>query len=142
MSTLENRPNTALLVVDVQNGVVEGAYERDAVAAPSDASRVSASSVHFTPGARTAWHTHPNGQTIYVLEGVGLAQRRGGPVEVIRPGDRVFFEPGEEHWHGASATRFMAHLAMLQVDDGGNSATWGAHVTEEEYGAAPALDGS
>ena len=114
-----------------------GAVYVDAVAAPSGASRVSASSVHFTPGARTAWHTHPNGQTIFVLEGVGHAQRRGGPVEVIRPGDRVFFEPGEEHWHGAAATRFMAHLAMLQVDDEGNSATWGDHVTDEEYGAAP-----
>jgi quercetin dioxygenase-like cupin family protein len=110
------------------------------VAVPSGASRVSASRVHFTPGARTAWHTHPNGQTIYVLEGVGLAQRRGGSIEVIRPGDRVFFEPGEEHWHGAAATRFMAHLALLQVDDEGNNATWGAHVTDEEYGAAPALD--
>ena len=111
----------------------------DAVAAPSDASRLSASSVHFTPGARTAWHTHPNGQPIYVLEGVGLAQRRGGPVEVIRPGDRVFFEPGEEHWHGATATRFMTHLAMLEVGDDGNPATWADHVTDEEYAAAPAL---
>ena len=98
---------------------------------------MQASSVHFTPGARTAWHTHPNGQTIYVLEGVGLAQRRGGPIEVIRPGDRVFFEPGEEHWHGAAPTRFMTHLALLEVDDDGNAATWGEHVTAEEYGAAP-----
>ena len=112
----------------------------DAVAAPSDESRLSASSVHFTPGARTAWHAHPNGQTIFVLEGVGRAQRRGGPVEVIRPGERVFFEPGEEHWHGAAATRFMTHLAMLDVDAEGNNATWGDHVTDEEYGAAPALD--
>ena len=71
-----------------------GAVYLDPVAAPSGDSRLSASSVHFTPGARTAWHTHPNGQTIYVLEGVGFAQRRGGPIEVIRPGDRVFFEPG------------------------------------------------
>ncbi len=108
----------------------------DAVAAPSGASRVSASSVHFTPGARTAWHTHPNGQTIYVTEGIGLAQRRGGPVEVIRPGDRVFFEPGEEHWHGATATRFMTHIAMLDVDGEGNPATWGDHVTDDEYRAA------
>ena len=76
----------------------------------------SASNVHFTPGARTAWHTHPNGQTIWVTEGIGHAQRRGGPIEVIRPGDRVFFEPGEEHWHGAAATRFMVHVAMLEVD--------------------------
>jgi quercetin dioxygenase-like cupin family protein len=117
-----------------------GAVYIDTVASPSDASRVSASAVHFTPGARTAWHTHPNGQTIYVLEGVGLAQRRGGQVEVIRPGDRVFFEPGEEHWHGAAPTRFMLHLALLQVDEDGNSARWGEHVSDEEYGAAPAVE--
>src|SRR5205807_9702651 len=86
-----------------------GAVYVDTVATPSGASRLSASSVHFTPGARTAWHTHPNGQTIYVLEGVGLAQRRGGPAEVIRPGDRVFFEPGEEHWLVAASTRFVTH---------------------------------
>ena len=118
-----------------------GAVYIDTVAAPSGASRLSASSVHFTPGARTAWHTHPNGQTIWVLEGVGLCQRRGGPIEVIRPGDRVFFEPGEEHWHGAAATRFMTHLAMVEVDDEGNSATWGDHVSDDEYAAAPAIDG-
>jgi quercetin dioxygenase-like cupin family protein len=112
----------------------------DSVATPSAGSRLNASSVHFTPGSRTAWHTHPNGQTIYVLEGVGLAQRRGGPIEVIRPGDRVFFEPGEEHWHGAVATRFMTHLAMLEVDDEGNPASWGDHVSDEEYGAAPPID--
>ena len=110
----------------------------DAVAAPSGASRLSAVSVHFTPGARTAWHTHPNGQTIYITEGVGLCQRRGGPAEVIRPGDRVFFEPGEEHWHGAAPSRFMTHLAMLDVDDAGNNAAWGEHVTDEEYAAAAA----
>jgi quercetin dioxygenase-like cupin family protein len=116
-----------------------GAVYVDAVATPSEVSRLSASSVHFTPGARTAWHTHPNGQTIYVLEGVGLAQRRGGAVEVIRPGDRVFFEPGEEHWHGAASARFMTHIAMLQVDDEGNAASWGDHVTEQEYEAAPSI---
>jgi quercetin dioxygenase-like cupin family protein len=114
-----------------------GSVYIDAVAAPSGASRVSASSVHFTPGARTAWHTHPNGQTIYVLEGIGLAQSRGGPIELIRPGDRVFFEPGEDHWHGAIANRFMTHLAMLDVGDDGAPAKWGDHVTDEEYGAAP-----
>ena len=115
-----------------------GAVYIDTVATPSGASRLSASSVHFTPGARTTWHTHPNGQTICVLEGVGLAQRRGGPVEVIRPGDRVFFEPGEEHWHGAAPNRFMTHLALLDVDDDGNNATWGDHVADEEYEAEPA----
>jgi quercetin dioxygenase-like cupin family protein len=113
-----------------------GVVHIDAVATPSNGSRLSASSVHFTPGARTAWHTHPNGQTIWVIEGVGLAQRRGGPAEVIRPGDRVFFQAGEDHWHGAAPNRFMTHLAMLEVDDEGNLATWGDHVTDEEYSAA------
>jgi quercetin dioxygenase-like cupin family protein len=113
-----------------------GTVYLDPMAVPSGASRLSATSVHFTPGARTAWHTHPNGQTIFVVEGIGLAQRRGGPVEVIRPGDRVFFEPGEEHWHGAAPDRFMTHIAMLQVDEEGNNAIWGDHVTDEEYGAA------
>lgn len=117
-----------------------GAVYIDAVAAPSDASRLSASSVHFTPGARTAWHTHPHGQTIYVIEGIGLAQRRGGSIEVIRPGDRVYFEPGEDHWHGAAPNRFMTHLALLEVDDDGAGATWGDHVTDAEYGAAPPID--
>jgi quercetin dioxygenase-like cupin family protein len=110
-----------------------GAVFLDAVAAPSEGSRLHASNVHFTPGARTAWHTHPNGQTIWVTEGAGLCQRRGGPVESIRPGDRVFFEPDEEHWHGATPNRFMAHLAMLEVGDDGTPAVWGDHVTDEEY---------
>jgi quercetin dioxygenase-like cupin family protein len=109
----------------------------DAVAAPANGSRLSASSVHFTPGARTAWHTHPHGQTIFVLEGVGLAQGRGGPIEVIRPGDRVFFQSGEHHWHGATRNHFMTHLAMLEVDGQGNNATWGDHVSDEDYNAAP-----
>jgi quercetin dioxygenase-like cupin family protein len=116
-----------------------GAVYVDTIATPSSGSRVSASSVHFTPGARTAWHTHPNGQTIWVTEGVGLCQQRGGPIEVIRPGDRIFFEPGEEHWHGAAPNRFLTHIAMLQTDGEGNSAVWGEHVTDEEYAAAPAI---
>ena len=114
-----------------------GSVYIDALAAPSDGSRLQAASVHFTPSARTAWHTHPHGQTIFVTEGMGLCQRRGGPVEVIRPGDRAFFEPGEEHWHGAAPDRFMTHLAMQEVDDQGSAVTWGEHVSDEEYGAAP-----
>ena len=117
-----------------------GAVYIDTVTTPSGSSRLSASSVHFTPGARTAWHAHPNGQTIYVTEGIGLVQRRGGSIEVIRPGDRVFFEPGEDHWHGAAPNRFMTHLAMYEVEEGGSPATWGAHVTDKEYGAVPAID--
>ena len=118
-----------------------GAVYVDTVAAPSAPSRVQAASVHFTPGARTAWHTHPNGQTIFVTEGIGRCQRRGGPVETIRPGDRVFFEPGEDHWHGAAPDRFMTHIAMLDVNDNGDSATWGEHVTDDEYASAPNTDG-
>jgi len=116
-----------------------GSVYVDTVAAPAGSSRVSASSVHFTPGARTAWHTHPHGQTIWVLEGIGVCQRRGGPAELIRPGDRVFFEPGEEHWHGAHPDRLMTHIAMLQVDDQGNSADWGDHVSDDEYAQAPRI---
>ena len=109
----------------------------DTVATPAGSSRLAASSVHFAPGARTAWHTHPFGQTIHVTEGVGLCQSRGGPIEVISGGDSVFFEPGEEHWHGATPERFMTHLAMHEVDEEGNLVTWGEHVTDDEYGAAP-----
>jgi len=112
-----------------------GSVYIDTVAAPSGSSRLAAASVHFTPGARTAWHTHPNGQTIFVTEGLGLCQREGGPVEVIRPGDRVFFEPRENHWHGAAPGRFMTHIAMHQVDEQGTAVTWGEHVSDEQYSA-------
>ena len=110
----------------------------DTVAVPEGSSRLMASNVHFTPGARTAWHTHPLGQTIWVTEGAGLCQREGGPIEVIRPGDRVFFEPGENHWHGATPTRFMTHIAMHLADESGSPVSWGEHVSDEEYAAAPA----
>jgi quercetin dioxygenase-like cupin family protein len=111
-----------------------GSVYIDTVAA---APPLAAAAVHFTPGARTAWHTHPRGQTIWVTEGVGVCQREGGPIEVIRPGDRVFFEPGENHWHGATASRFMTHVAMQLADDSGSPVTWGKHVTDEEYAQAP-----
>ncbi len=113
-----------------------GAVYVDSIAAPSDASAIGAASVHFSPGARTAWHTHPRGQTIWVTEGIGVCQREGGPVELIRPGDRVFFEPGENHWHGAAPDRFMTHVAIQQADEHGNVVEWGDHVTDDEYAAA------
>jgi len=106
----------------------------DPIAANVPPSRMQALSVHFTPGARTAWHTHPFGQVIHVVEGVGRAQRRGGPVETIRAGDTVRFEPGEDHWHGAAPENFMTHLAMQEADDEGVAARWGDHVTDDEYG--------
>ena len=115
-----------------------GAVYIDTIAVASPPSRVAAALVHFTPGARTAWHTHPYGQTIFVTEGVGRCQHEGGPIEEIRPGDRVYFEPGENHWHGAAPSRFMIHVAIQEVDDSGSPVTWGLHVTDEEYGAGTA----
>src|ERR1700727_2195098 len=103
---------------------------------PSPQARTGAASVHFTPGARTHWHTHPFGQTIFVLEGVGRCQREGGPVQEIRPGDRVFFEPGENHWHGAAPNRLMTHVAIQDYDENG-PVTWGDPVSDEEYLATP-----
>jgi len=117
-----------------------GAVFIDAVTAPTGASRLLASAVHFTPGARTAWHTHPHGQTIWVTEGVGLCQNEGGPIELIRPGDRVFFEPGENHWHGAGPTRLMTHIAIQLADESGSPVSWGGHVSDEDYAKAPAVD--
>jgi len=112
-----------------------GAVYVDTVASPTAPSRAAAAMVHFTPGSRTAWHTHPFGQTIFVIEGIGRCQRRGGPIEEIRPGDRVFFEPDEDHWHGAAPDRFMAHVAIQEVDESGSPVTWGVHVTDAEYAA-------
>lgn len=105
----------------------------DTVAVPAGRSTFGAALVHFMPGARTAWHTHPHGQTIYVVEGVGRCQREGGPVETIQPGDRVFFEPGESHWHGASPERLMVHIAIHQSDDSGSPVSWGAQVADADY---------
>src|SRR5215207_9056046 len=122
--------------IDTQKGLADwfsGDVYIDAVAAPEATSTFAAASVHFTPGARTAWHTHPHGQTIFITEGAGLCQREGGPIEEIRPGDRVFFEPGENHWHGAAPHRFMVHLAMQQNDESGSPVTWGEHVSDEHY---------
>jgi quercetin dioxygenase-like cupin family protein len=114
-----------------------GAVYLDPIAAPPAPARLRSYSVHFAPGARTAWHSHPYGQTLLVTEGIGYVQRRGGPLEVIRPGDRVWFEPDEEHWHGGSPNRFMTHLAMHEAGDDGSEAAWGPLVTDEEYAEAP-----
>lgn len=105
----------------------------DPVAGPPDQGGVAAALVHFTPGSRTAWHTHPHGQTIFVTEGIGLCQREGGPVEQIRPGDRVFFAPGENHWHGATPDRLMVHIAIHELDEAGTAVTWGRPVSDDEY---------
>lgn len=96
-------------------------------------SAVACGHVRFAPGARTAWHHHPRGQTLYVTDGVGLVGTRGRAAQEIRAGDVVYIEPGEEHWHGATPDRFMAHVAIQEADGAGEVVTWGVHVTEEEY---------
>ncbi|HYW06311.1 MAG TPA: cupin domain-containing protein [Longimicrobium sp.] len=96
--------------------------------------RAAANAVTFEPGARTAWHTHPLGQLLIVTAGFGLAQRDGGPVEEIRPGDVVRFAPGEKHWHGASPTTALTHIAVQEALDG-KAVDWMEHVSDEQYGA-------
>ena len=100
-----------------------------------DPARGRGAGVTFEPGARTAWHTHPLGQTLIVTAGCGLAQRWGGPVEEIRPGDVVWFPPGEKHWHGATAATAMTHLAIQEQLDG-KTVDWMEHVTDEQYQAS------
>ena len=99
---------------------------------PPEPARIATAHVTFEPGARTAWHTHPLGQTLIVTAGCGWAQREGGPVEEIRAGDVVWFPPGERHWHGAAATTAMSHIALQERLDG-ETVKWLDHVTEEQY---------
>ncbi|MGH7103900.1 MAG: (R)-mandelonitrile lyase [Acetobacteraceae bacterium] len=102
----------------------------------SGSGKLSGVTVTFEPGARTAWHTHPLGQTLLVTAGLGRAQRQGGPVETIRPGDMVWFEPGEKHWHGAAPDCAMTHLAVAEMKDG-SVITWMEKVTDAEYAGEP-----
>jgi len=95
--------------------------------------RAAGASVTFEPGARTAWHTHPLGQTLIIISGVGRVQRLGGNIEEVRPGDVIWFSPGEKHWHGASPTTAMTHIAIHEYLDG-KSVDWLEKVTDEEYG--------
>jgi quercetin dioxygenase-like cupin family protein len=112
-----------------------GAVRVDPLFKTPDPARVSGASVTFEPGARTAWHTHPLGQTLVVTAGVGRVRREGGPVEEIRPGDVVWFAPGEKHWHGAGPTTAMTHIAIQETLDG-KAVEWMEKVTEERYGAS------
>lgn len=112
----------------------------DTVRNPDEQTAIGCAHVRFSPGARTAWHTHPKGQTLYVTDGVGLVCRRGGKAQEIRPGDVVYIEPNEEHWHGATPDRFMAHVAMQEADDSGSVVTWNEHVTDEEYSTSTRIN--
>ena len=111
-----------------------GSVRIDALFQAPDPARVAGASVTFEPGARTAWHTHPLGQTLIVIAGAGRAQRWGGPIEEIRPGDVIWFPPGEKHWHGASATTAMTHIA-IQEQLGGKAVDWLEQVSDEQYAA-------
>ncbi len=106
----------------------------DPVRDPDEQTAIGCAHVRFAPGARTAWHRHPRGQTLYVTDGIGYVARRGGEVQEIRPGDVVRIEPGEEHWHGATADRFMAHVALQEADEHGEVVTWLEHVSDADYG--------
>jgi len=110
-----------------------GTVRIDPLFEPTEPARAVGASVTFEPGARTAWHTHPLGQTLIVTAGCGRAQRWGGPLEEIRPGDVVRFAPGEKHWHGASPTTAMTHFAIQERLDG-KAVDWMEHVTDEQYG--------
>ena len=109
-----------------------GTVRIDPLYAPSAPARAAGNAVTFEPGARTAWHTHPLGQTLIVTFGCGWAQREGGPIEEIRPGDVVWFEPGEKHWHGASPTTAMTHIAIQEALDG-TAVTRMEIVSDEQY---------
>ena len=109
-----------------------GTVRIDPLCNPFDAERVQGAQVTFEPGARTAWHTHPLGQTLIVVSGLGRVQRAGGPVEEIRPGDVVWFAPGEKHWHGATATTGMSHIA-IQEKLNGSPVDWMEKVSDAQY---------
>ena len=114
-----------------------GTVRIDPLFAAAEPSRISAGVVTFEPCARSAWHTHPLGQRLIVTAGCGRVQRWGGPIEEIRPGDVIWFPPGEKHWHGATTTTAMTHIAIQESLDGKN-VDWLEKVTDEEYRAFPA----
>jgi quercetin dioxygenase-like cupin family protein len=111
-----------------------GTVRIDPLCQPNDPARAGGASVTFEPGARTAWHNHPLGQTLIVTTGCGWVQRWGGSVEEIRPGDVVSILPGEKHWHGATGTTAMTHIAVQEYLDG-RAADWMEHVSDEQYQA-------
>ena len=113
-----------------------GVVRVDPLNDPPAPPRASCAHVTFEPGARTAWHTHPLGQTLIVTTGCGWVQREGGPVELIRPGDVVWFAPDEKHWHGATAKTAMSHIAIQESLDG-SRVTWMEHVSDADYAAGP-----
>ena len=113
-----------------------GAVRQDPIVEAPEPARARSVLVTFEPGARTAWHTHPLGQTLFVVSGSGLAQSWGGPVRRIKAGDSVWIPPGEKHWHGAAPETAMSHVAIQEAQDGSHI-EWLEHVTDEQYAVAP-----
>jgi len=111
----------------------------DTVAANPGPSGLQASQVHCSPGARSAWHAHPLGETIFVTEGVGLVQREGGLIKEVRPGDSVYFEAGERHWQGAAGDRFVVYTAIEEAAADAAPVPWGEHVSDDEYAGRAAV---
>jgi quercetin dioxygenase-like cupin family protein len=112
-----------------------GTVRIDPLFGPPEPARAAGALVTFEPGARTAWHTHPLGQTLIITTGCGWVQREDGPIEEVRPGDVVWFEPGEKHWHGATATAAMSHIA-IQEKLNGSPVVWLEHVSDAQYRAS------
>ena len=110
-----------------------GTVWQDEISPPTGAGSVRVVRVTFEPGARTAWHTHPHGQMLHILAGVARVQRAGEKMVEALPGDTIWFEPGERHWHGAPPNRTMVHLAVQRADASGSAATWLEHVTDADY---------
>ena len=114
-----------------------GAVFNDEIVAPTAPSCLRASLVSFSPGARTAWHSHPVGQTLWCVSGIGRVQFAGGPVRALHPGDTVLIPPDTRHWHGAAPDRVFAHLAMSEQTADGGSTQWFEHVADADYARAP-----
>jgi len=130
---MEIKRNGSRPSVKGPEGWFTGTVRIDPLFQADSPARAVGAQVTFEPGARTAWHTHPLGQTLIVTSGFGLAQREGGPIEEIHPGDVVWFPPAEKHWHGAGPTTAMTHIAIQENLDG-KAVDWMEKVTDEQYG--------
>lgn len=115
-----------------------GVVLQDPVVVGKSPSRMRATNVHFTPGARTAWHSHPVGQVLYAVSGVGRVQLEGEPVQILHPGDTALIPPNTRHWHGAAPDMLFTHLAMSEINDKGEGTAWFEHVSDADYGKKPA----
>jgi len=133
---MEIRPSGSVPSRRMPDKWFTGTVWQDVIAEAPDPARLRAVWVRFEPGARTAWHTHPLGQTLHVVSGVARVQTWGGPVREARPGDTVWFAPGEKHWHGAAPDVAMEHLALQEALDG-TAVDWMEHVSDEQYAVKP-----